>query len=73
MPISSQSPAMENPKDIEITGESDRIDQDRQREAIKNLAYALWEKRGCPEGTAEADWLEAEQKLSRHVAAAAKG
>jgi hypothetical protein len=30
---------------------------------IARLAYALWEERGCPEGSAERDWLEAEQKL----------
>lgn len=30
---------------------------------IAQLAYALWQERGCPEGSAEQDWLEAEQKL----------
>jgi hypothetical protein len=74
MPASSQSRAMENPKNIGITSDSEQIDQNRQREAIEKLAYALWEKRGCPAGTAEADWLEAEQKLSeRSATAAAKG
>ena len=29
------------------------------------LAYALWQQRGCPAGSAETDWLEAEQQLSR--------
>lgn len=27
------------------------------------LAYSLWEKRGCPQGSAEQDWLEAEEQL----------
>jgi hypothetical protein len=27
------------------------------------MAYALWEKRGRPEGTAEEDWRAAEQQV----------
>jgi hypothetical protein len=30
---------------------------------IANLAYALWQQRGCPEGSAEEDWTEAERQL----------
>lgn len=30
------------------------------QELITRLAYALWEERGRPEGSADADWLEAE-------------
>jgi hypothetical protein len=30
---------------------------------IARLAYALWEARGCGEGSAEQDWLEAERRL----------
>jgi Protein of unknown function (DUF2934) len=36
-------------------------------EDIAQLAYALWQQRGCPAGSAETDWLEAEQQLSRQV------
>jgi Protein of unknown function (DUF2934) len=36
-----------------------------QSEEIARLAYALWQQRGCPVGSAETDWLEAEQQLSR--------
>lgn len=32
---------------------------------IAQLAYALWQKRGCPDGSAEIDWLEAEAQLRR--------
>jgi hypothetical protein len=70
MPASSQSHAIENSKTNELTTEREKPDQDRDREAIEKLAYALWEKRGCPAGTAEADWFEAERKLSEHSAAA---
>jgi Protein of unknown function (DUF2934) len=32
-------------------------------EQIALLAYARWQQRGCPEGSAEEDWLRAEQEL----------
>ena len=32
-------------------------------EQIVSLAHALWEQRGCPEGTSEVDWFEAEKEL----------
>jgi hypothetical protein len=28
------------------------------------LAYALWQRRGCPEGSAAEDWREAERQLT---------
>ena len=30
-------------------------------EYIASLAYELWQGRGCPEGSPETDWLQAEQ------------
>ena len=39
--------------------------ENSQSEDIARLAYALWQQRGCPIGSAETDWLEAEQQLSR--------
>jgi hypothetical protein len=40
-------------------------------EGIAALAYALWQERGCPEGTQEEHWLRAEKELTsnRKVAA----
>jgi len=35
--------------------------------SIGELAYRLWQARGCPEGTAEQDWLEAERQLAGEV------
>ena len=32
-------------------------------EEIQALAHALWQQRGCPEGSPEEDWLAAEQQL----------
>ena len=34
-----------------------------EHRSIGELAYRLWQARGCPEGTAEQDWLEAEKQL----------
>ena len=31
-------------------------------EQIATLAYALWQARGCPDGSPEQDWLAAEQQ-----------
>ncbi len=41
-------------------------------EDIAALAYLLWQDRGCPQGTPEEDWFQAEQKLRslRQTAAA---
>ncbi len=30
---------------------------------IATLAYQLWHARGCPEGSPEVDWLEAEEQF----------
>lgn len=32
------------------------------------LAYALWQARGCPEGSADEDWFHAVRDLRRRVA-----
>ena len=34
------------------------------KQAIRALAYRLWEERGRPEGRAEDDWFAAERQLS---------
>jgi Protein of unknown function (DUF2934) len=34
------------------------------QEDIAKLAYALWQQRGCPFGSPEFDWLEAERTVS---------
>jgi|KBSMisStaDraftv2_1062788.scaffolds.fasta_scaffold49358_2 hypothetical protein len=31
---------------------------------IASLAYTLWQQRGCPEGSPDADWLRAEEELT---------
>ncbi len=38
-------------------------------EDIASLAYALWQERGCPEGSSEEDWFRAEKELSTRLEA----
>ncbi len=41
-----------------------------EHRSIGELAYRLWQARGCPEGTAEQDWLDAEKQLRAAESAA---
>ena len=34
------------------------------QDEIATLAYALWQQRGCPDGSPEVDWLKAEAELT---------
>lgn len=34
-----------------------------EHRSIGELAYRLWQARGCPAGSAEQDWLDAEKQL----------
>jgi hypothetical protein len=34
---------------------------------IAALAYELWQQRGCPEGSSEDDWYEAERKIQSQM------
>ena len=38
-------------------------------EEIAPLAHSLWQARGCPEGTPEEDWFNAERALNAKSAA----
>ena len=33
------------------------------REDVATLAYRLWHERGCPDGSSEVDWFQAEQLI----------
>jgi len=39
------------------------------QETIATLAYFLWQIRGCPHGSPEADWFRAEAELRNLLAA----
>ena len=36
----------------------------QNREQITALAYALWQSRGCPDGTPDEDWFRAEREIA---------
>ena len=38
-------------------------EQSPTHEQVVSLAHALWEQRGCPEGSSEEDWFGAENEL----------
>jgi len=40
--------------------QANRNESSRAREEIAALAYSLWQARGCPEGSPEDDWFNAE-------------
>ncbi len=37
-----------------------------QHQQIEVAAYYLWQERGCPFGTPEVDWFQAEERASDH-------
>jgi len=39
------------------------VERELSREEIAQLAYSLWEARGCQDGNPEEDWLRAEAQL----------
>jgi hypothetical protein len=39
------------------------VETDPLPEQIAALAHALWQERGCPDGSPEEDWFKAEQGL----------
>jgi len=56
-------------RESEMRKPSGRANSDSQmtetsmQENLAKLAYTLWQQRGCPEGSSEFDWFEAERKL----------
>jgi hypothetical protein len=38
--------------------------ESKNKEDIERRAYQLWQARGCPDGSSEMDWYEAELQLS---------
>ena len=60
MPGSSSGMSMTGPgmSTMEMT------DMESRRQQIAMLAYSLWQARGCPEGSSEQDWLQAEQQIT---------
>ena len=45
------------------SGSHSQMPETSMQENLEKLAYGLWQQRGCPYGTPEFDWFEAERKL----------
>jgi hypothetical protein len=45
------------------------MSHENPQEAIAEIAYTLWESRGCPVGTALEDWVSAEHEYRQRLAA----
>lgn len=58
-PVPSHSVQEEPQTDSEKSQRSQAVNQ----EETARLAYALWQSRGCPEGSPDEDWFAAEEKL----------
>jgi hypothetical protein len=39
--------------------------EDGRKNKVAELAYMLWQQRGCPEGVADEIWFEAERSVNR--------
>ena len=48
---------------VEVHSVAESVEPEPTQDQISKLAYALWQQRGCPEGSPEVDWLKAEAEL----------
>ena len=55
--------AQHYPEQNEVPEEISLVHEGPDIEAIKFRAYELWIKRGCPDGSADEDWHQAEREL----------
>lgn len=61
--------APKNERQLHATDERNRREDEIE---IALRAYELWQERGCPEGSAEEDWIQAEREVkSKEVDVAA--
>ena len=67
--MSKRSPATSNTDRLEPVGATAEVASTRSRAAdlaeqdVADLAYQRWVERGCPQGSAEEDWFQAEHEL----------
>jgi len=55
--------AQHYPEQNEVPEEQSLVPEGPEIEAIKMRAYELWIQRGCPDGSADQDWHQAEREL----------
>ena len=49
---------------VEVDSTAKSAEPAPTQDQIAELAYTLWQQRGCPDGSPEVDWLEAEEELT---------
>jgi hypothetical protein len=52
---------------VTVPASESQVPEESMHEDIARLAYALWQQRGCPSGSAEFDWFAAEEKLLESI------
>jgi hypothetical protein len=63
-PMSMSAPALAVPDSVQQKTTQQPKEHNTFKQDIANLAYALWQQRGCPQGaSAEQDWFEAEERM----------
>ena len=48
---------------VEVDSTAESTEPEPTQDEIAELAYTLWKERGCPIGSPEVDWQEAEEEL----------
>ncbi len=56
------------PEQNEVEIEPSEADSLPSHDQIAVKAFELWQARGCPDGSAEQDWLQAEAELQEEAA-----
>jgi Protein of unknown function (DUF2934) len=57
-------PVADDPSEDAANGDSEfKASKDPAWPDIAALAYHLWEERGCPQGSPDDDWYEAERRF----------
>ena len=51
------------PGSVQRETKREPVMQNSAEQDVANLAYALWQERGRPEGSPEVDWIRAEQLI----------
>jgi len=63
--VATPGSVQREPDRASVTGYLSQINDllKSKQDDVSRVAYSLWLEQGCPEGTAERNWLEAEQRV----------
>jgi LmbE family N-acetylglucosaminyl deacetylase len=64
--MSAQAVRMNRESDRNEEQPTNGAEPQPDHEQVATLAYRLWHERGCPEGSPEVDWFQAQQQLLRN-------